>query len=272
MLDDFFMRALVAGIGIAAVTGPLGCFVVWQRMSYFGDTLAHAALLGVAISFLFEIGPEPAAFAVSGVIAVVLIFLERRTALPSDALLGLLSHGSLAVGLVALSLMPWVRTDVTGLLFGDILAVSAADIGVIYGVAAAILIVLYLIWRPLFAFAVDPGIARAEGLSPDRARLVFTLLLALLVAIAMKIVGILLITALLIIPAASARRFSTGPEMMAVLAALIGIISVVGGLNGSLVYDTPSGPSIIVASLVLFVISYAGGSVLAIVESRRREN
>lgn len=269
MLDDFFMRAIIAGIGIALIAGPLGCFVVWQRMSFFGDTLAHAALLGVAFSFLFDVGLVPAAFVVSVLIAGLLIILERRTALPSDALLGLLSHGALAIGLVALSQMPWVRVDVTGLLFGDILAVSKSDIAVIAGAVVLIAIGIFFIWRPLFAFAVDPGIAQAEGLSPERARVIFTILLALLVAVAMKIVGIILITALLIIPAASARRFSIGPEQMALYASLIGIVSVIAGLNGSMAYDTPSGPSIIVASLVVFVVCYVFGSLIALYEKRR---
>jgi zinc transport system permease protein len=255
MLDDFFMRAIVAGAGVALVTGPLGCFIVWRRMAYFGDTLSHAALLGVAIALLAEINITLAVFGISAVIALALLWLERRAELSADALLGLLSHSALALGLVAFAFMTWVRIDLMGLLFGDILAVSRTDIAIIYAGGAAVLAVLALIWKPLFAATVNPELAGAEGLNPDRANLVFMLLLAVVVAIAMKIVGVLLITALLIIPAATARRFAGGPETMAAGAAIVGVMSVVGGLFGSLQWDTPSGPTIVVAALILFTLS-----------------
>lgn len=255
MLDDFFTRALVAGIGVALVTGPLGCFIVWRRLAYFGDTLSHSALLGVALALLLEINMTLAVFVVSGSVSILLLFLQRRASLSSDSLLGLLSHSALALGLVCLAFMTWVRVDLMGFLFGDILAVSEVDILVIYGGGLTVLAVLMTIWRPLFAATVNRELAEAEGLRPDRANLIFMLLMALVIALAMKIIGVLLITALLIIPAATARRFSTGPEMMAVIAAVLGAMSVVGGLFGSLEWDTPSGPSIVVAALVLFVIS-----------------
>ncbi|QKV19318.1 metal ABC transporter permease [Oricola thermophila] len=255
MLNDFFVRAIVAGIGVALVTGPLGCFIVWRRLAYFGDTLSHAALLGVALAFLLEIDITLAVFSVSVVIAVALLWLQRRAGLSADALLGLLSHSALALGLVALAFMTWVRIDLMGLLFGDILAVSKTDIAVIYAGGAGVLAVLALIWKPLFAATVNPELAAAEGMGPDRVNFVFMLLLAVVVAIAMKIVGVLLITALLIIPAATARRFATGPEAMAVLAALAGVLAILAGLFSSLKWDTPSGPSIVVAALAFFILS-----------------
>lgn len=255
MLDDFFTRAMVAGIGVALVAGPLGCFIIWRRMAYFGDTLSHAALLGVALAFLLEINTTLAVFFVSAAVSISLLVLQRRASLSSDALLGLLAHSALALGLVVLAFMTWVRMDLMGLLFGDILAVSKTDIAVIAVGGLAVLGVLALIWHPLFAATVNLELAEAEGLEPDRANIVFMLLMATVIAISMKIVGVLLITAMLIIPAATARRFATGPEQMAVIAALIGAASVVGGLYGSLTWDTPSGPSIVVAALGLFVLS-----------------
>lgn len=255
MLDDFFTRALIAGVGLALVTGPLGCFVVWRRMAYFGDTMAHSALLGVALSLVFELNLMIGVFLVAALASLALLFLERRGALSTDALLGILSHSTLALGLVMVAFMTWVRVDLMGFLFGDILAVSRLDIAFIYGGGAAVLALLVMLWRPLLAATVNTDIAQAEGLSPGRSRFVFMLLMAAVIAIAMKIVGILLITALLIIPAATARRFAGGPEMMAGLAALIGALAVIGGLIGSLEFDTPSGPSIVVAALALFVLS-----------------
>ncbi len=255
MLDDFFTRALIAGIGVALVAGPLGCFIVWRRLAYFGDTLSHAALLGVALAFLFEVNVTAAVFAVSACISIALLLLQRGATLSADALLGLLAHASLALGMVVLAFMTWVRFDLMGLLFGDILAVSRTDLAVIWAGGAVVLGVLAAIWRPLFAATVNRELAEAEGLNPARANIVFMLLMAAVIAISMKIVGVLLITAMLIIPAATARRFASGPEQMAILAAVIGAAAVIAGLFGSLEWDTPSGPSIVVASLGLFLVS-----------------
>lgn len=255
MLDDFFLRAIIAGIGIAIVAGPFGCFIVWRRLAYFGDTLAHAALLGVALAFAFEVNITLAVFLFSGLIAIILLILQKHVNLSSDSLLGLLSHSSLALGLVVIGLMPWLRIDLTGLLFGDILSVSKTDIAIIYLGGLAILCVLILIWRSLFAITVNAQLAQAEGKNPEHINFIFMLLIACVIAISIKIVGVLLITAMLIIPAASARRFATSPEQMAVLAALIGSMSVISGLYGSLQWDTASGPSIVVTALAFFLIS-----------------
>jgi zinc transport system permease protein len=255
MLDDFFTRALIAGIGLALVAGPLGCFIVWRRMAYFGDTMAHSALLGVALAFLLNINLTLGVFIVAALVSVALIVLQRWNTLSTDALLGILSHSTLAIGLVLVAFMTWVRIDLMGFLFGDILSVSVTDIAVIWGGGAAVLLVLILTWRPLLAATVNDEVAEAEGLRPEVSRIVYMLLLAVVIAIAMKLVGVLLITSLLIIPAATARRLSVSPEQMAVLSALIGAVAVTGGLFGSLGYDTPSGPSIVVAALLLFVLS-----------------
>jgi zinc transport system permease protein len=255
MLDDFFTRALVAGIGVALVAGPLGCFIVWRRMAYFGDTMAHSALLGVALAYLFGVNLTAGVFAVAALVAIALLLLQRRGSLSADALLGILSHATLAVGLVLLAFMSWVRVDLMGFLFGDILSVTRADIVLVWLGGAAVLAVLAVLWRPLLASTVSAEIAEAEGLRPERARIAFMLLMAAVIAIAMKVVGILLITSLLIIPAATARRLAATPEQMAVLAALLGAVAVVGGLFGSLQWDTPSGPSIVVAALALFLVS-----------------
>lgn len=255
MLDDFFIRALLAGIGLALVVGPMGCFVVWRRMSYFGDTMAHSALLGVGLAFLLDVSLIAGVFAVAVAVSFILVFLQNRNALPTDALLGILSHSTLALGLVILAFMTWVQVDLLGFLFGDILAVSRTDLAVIYVGGALVLLALMAIWRPLLTATVNAEIAEAEGLNPERNKLIFMLIMASVIAMAMKLVGILLITALLIIPAATARRFSSGPEQMAVLASLIGACAVVAGLFGSLQFDTPSGPSVVVAALGIFLLS-----------------
>ena len=254
MLDDFFTRAIIGGIGVALVTGPIGCFIIWRRMAYFGDTLSHAALLGVALGLLMNINLTLSVFVVSVVVSLALMAMQKHASLSADALLGLLAHSSLAIGLVVLAFMTWIRFDLMGLLFGDILAISKTDIAVIYAGGFIVLTVLIWIWKPLFAMTVSPELAAAEGVKGEQANLIFMLLLAVIVAISIKITGVLLITAMLIIPAAAARRFASGPEQMAIIAALVGVAAVLAGLFGSLEFDTPSGPSIVVAALALFMV------------------
>lgn len=255
MLSDFFTRALIAGIGLAIIAGPMGCFIIWRRMAYFGDTMAHSALLGVALAILLDLNIMLAVFIVAVTIAILLLVLQRKQTLSADSLLGILSHATLAIGLVLMAFMTWVRFDLLSLLFGDILAVSTTDIIMIYSCGALILTFLILLWRPLLAATISEDIAQAENMRPELFRAIFMILLAALIAIAMKLVGILLITALLIIPAATARRFARSPEQMAILAAFLGALAVIAGLYGSLSYDTPSGPSIVVATICFFVIS-----------------
>ncbi len=255
MFDDFFIRALVAGIGVALVTGPLGCFVVWRRLSYFGDTLAHSALLGVTMAYTLDLNIAISVFLISSIIALLLIQLQKRTNLPGDALLGLLAHSSLAVGLVVIGFLTFIRFDIMGLLFGDILAVTTDDLFVIWTGGALILIVLKLIWKPLLASTVNYELAEAEGLNPDRAKAIFTILMAAVIAISIKMVGLLLITGMLIIPAAMARNISDSPQKMVLFSIIGGLLSVILGLYSSLEFNTSSGPSIIAAALILFILS-----------------
>lgn len=259
ILDDFVIRALLGGLGVAVVAGPLGCFVVWRRMAYFGDSLAHSALLGVALGFLLAVDPTLGILAVCVVFAISIVLLQEYRRLATDTLLGILSHAALSLGLVAISLTETLRLDLLGYLFGDILAVTVADIAWIYAGGVLVLVVLATIWRPLLAVTVHDEVARAEGVPAVAIRLLFTLLLALVIALSMKIIGILLITSLLIIPAAAARRFARTPEQMAVLASAIGGLSVTGGLLASLYWNTPSGPSVVVAAFTMFAVSQIAG-------------
>lgn len=217
--------------------------------------MAHSALLGVALAFLLNLDLTLGVFVVAAVVSVALVLLQRWNTLSTDALLGILSHSTLAIGLVLVAFMSWVRIDLIGFLFGDILSVNVPDIIVIYVGGALVLAVLIAMWRPLLAATVNAELAEAEGMRPEVTRIVYMLLLAVVIAIAMKLVGVLLITSLLIIPAATARRLSATPEQMAILAALIGALAVTGGLFGSLSYDTPSGPSIVVMALILFLVA-----------------
>ena len=255
MFDDFIIRAFVAGIGLALITGPLGCFIIWRRLSYFGDTIAHSALLGVVIAYAMNFNLILAVFAVSCFIALSLLFLQKRTNLPDDALLGLLAHSVLAIGLVLLGILSFIRIDLMGLLFGDILSVNITDVLFVWIGGSIVLIVLILIWRPLFAATVNLELAKAEGLNADLVNAIFTILIASVIAISIKIVGILLITGLLIIPAAASRNLSSTPIQMAIISSVIGLVSVVLGLQTSMIWNSPTGPTILAIALGVFILT-----------------
>ncbi len=262
VIDDFMVRALVAGVAVAVVAAPLGCFVVWRRMAYFGATLAHSALLGIALGLLLGVNLTLGVIGASVAVALMAALLQRQNLIGSDTLLGLLAHAGLAFGLIALSLVEGVRVDLMAYLFGDVLAVTSRDIAWIAGGGLLVLALLAVIWRPLLALTLNEELARAEGVPVAGAQIAFMLTLALTIAIAMKVVGVLLIVSLLIIPAAAARAFARTPEQMAVIAAAVGALSVAGGLAGSLAWDTPAGPSIVAAATVLFALSLAAGAVV----------
>ena len=254
MIDSFIINALLAGIALALVAGPLGCVVVWRRMAYFGDTLAHSALLGVALAVSAELLPIIGVVFIGVVLAALLFWLERRRELSPDTLLGILSHSALALGLIVFSLIqsriPGI--DLMAYLFGDILAVSHAEIAWMFGGTVFILSVFAWLWRPLIAISVNEDLARTDGVRVERVRFVFMLLLAMVIAAAIKVVGILLVTALLIIPAASARAFSSTPVKMAVLSTVVAIMAVFIGLAASFYQDLPAGPAIVVAAAAIF--------------------
>jgi zinc transport system permease protein len=255
-MDDFVLRAALAGLGVAAVTGPLGSFVVWRRMAYFGDTLAHGALLGVALGFLLGIELNLAVVVLCIALALVLVALQQQRFLASDTLLGIMSYSALSLGLVAFSFLETVRVDLLlAYLFGDILSVTTGDLAWIYGGAALVLLSLVLLWRPLLAITVHEELAQVDGVNLPATRAAFMLLVALVIAVAMKVVGVILIGALLILPAAAARRFARTPEAMAALAALAGALAVIGGLEASLRWDLPAGPAIVLVASALFLLS-----------------
>ncbi|MFC7703227.1 metal ABC transporter permease [Plastorhodobacter daqingensis] len=261
MLDDFLMRAALAGMAVAFATGPLGCFVVWRRMAYFGDATAHAAILGVALALAFSVSVYAGTLVVALLMALTVASLSGR-GWTMDTTLGVLAHSALAFGLVAVSFLPNVRVDLTAYLFGDILAVSRLDLAVIAAGAATVVALLIWRWQALLTATLSEDLAHASGLRPGRERLVLTVALALVVAVALKVVGALLIAAMLIVPAATARSLSRTPEAMAAFAVVIGVIAVLGGLGASLQWDTPAGPSIVAVAAVLFALSVALGSAL----------
>ncbi|MAU50805.1 MAG: hypothetical protein CMN17_00155 [Roseovarius sp.] len=257
MLDDFLVRAALAGLGVALAAAPLGSFVVWRRMAYFGDATAHAAILGVALALGFSVSVFAGALVMSLVMATAVSTLSGR-GFAMDTMLGVMAHSALAFGLVGVSFLSGVRIDLMAYLFGDILAVSRGDLAVIWGGAALVLALLAWRWQALLTATLSPDLAHASGIDPRREQLVLTLALAVVVAVAIKVVGVLLIAALLIVPPAAARPLSGTPERMAALAALIAAVSALGGLGASFRFDTPTGPTIVCVAALIFAMVTLG--------------
>ncbi|MDR6266807.1 MULTISPECIES: metal ABC transporter permease [Rhodobacterales] len=251
MLDDFMMRATLAGVGVAFAAAPLGCFVVWRRMAYFGDATAHASILGIALSLALSISVFSGAMLVALLMALTVNMLTGR-GYAMDTLLGVMAHSALAFGLVAVSFLSGIRIDLMAYLFGDILAVSRVDLSVIWGGAALVVALIGWRWSSLLTATLNEDLAYASGINPKREQLVLTLALAITVAVAIKVVGVLLIAAMLIIPAAAARPLSRTPEGMALVAAGIGSVSALVGLRAAYVLDAPAGPSIVCVAALIF--------------------
>ncbi|WCE28771.1 zinc ABC transporter permease subunit ZnuB [Vibrio sp. SCSIO 43137] len=252
---DILLPALFAGIGLAIIAGPLGSFVVWRKMAYFGDTLAHASLLGLALGFLLDVNLYLALVVCCLALALILVALQKQQTVGTDTLLGILAHSALSLGLVAVSFLDNVRIDLMSYLFGDLLSVSISDIYFIYLGVIIVGAILYYFWQPMLSSTVSEELALVEGVNVSLIRLILMMLIGLVIAVGMKFVGALIITSLLIIPAATARKFSATPEQMAILSSAIGTVSVVLGLAMSWHYDTPTGPSVVVSAAALFMLS-----------------
>jgi zinc transport system permease protein len=265
-MEPFLIRAFAAGLGVALIAAPLGCFVVWQRMAYFGETVAQASLIGIALGLALQADLTASALMASALIALLLVVLARQKVVPLDALLGLLAHAALAVGVIGTSLARGPSIDLMGYLFGDIFAVAPADLWWVFAGGAVVLAALALIWRPLLAMSIHEELAAAEGVHSELIKGIFVVLLAIVIAVAIKVVGILLAIAFLIMPAAAARPLSATPERMAMLAAGIAVLGVLAGLQLSLSYDVPGGPSIV---LVLAIISAASLAVTVVWKAAR---
>ena len=254
-MEDFFLRALAGGIGVALASGPVGCFVVWRRMAYFGTALAHTVLLGVALGLLLEIEPTVAVLGMCLLFAGGLAVLERQQLVSLDTLLGVLAHMAFALGLVVIAFMERVRVDLIGYLFGDILSVGAVDLWLIFTTAAGVAAVIAWQWRNLLSMTVNSDLAAVEGVPVERVGLLLVFLLAMVIAVGMKIVGMLLVVALVIIPAAAARRIAATPERMVGVATIVGVVAVTAGLFGSLEWNLPAGPAIVLVASAVFLAS-----------------
>jgi len=252
--DPFIIRGILAGIAVALISGLVGCFVVWRRMSYYGESIAHSSLLGVGLGILMGIGINLGVIFTCLLFGILFLWLQQSKVLSSDTLLGVLAHLALSVGVIVIS-MNRVKIDIHSFLFGDILTVTQNDLWGMYLAVLVVVIIICLNWSSLLLVTIDEDLAKAEGVNPLFINLLLTSILTIVVAVSIQIIGLLLITSMLIIPAAASRRLVNSPETMAVVATVIGILSVIMGIFLSVEIDAPSGPSIVVVSAVLFFLS-----------------
>ena len=261
MLEPFLLRALAAAIGIAVIAAPLGALVVWNRMAYFGETVAQASLLGVALGLALQVDLTLSVVLVALAVAGLLMLLGRQKAVPLDSILGLTHHGTLALGVIATAMLKGPSVDLMGYLFGDIFAVTRQDLVWIYLGGAGVLAVVARLWQPLLRLAVHDELAAAEGVNPNLVRGLFMALLAVTIALTIKVVGILLAIAFLIVPVVAARPLAATPERMVLLTALVSVVSVAIGLALSANFDVPGGPGIVLVMAVIAGISVAVAAV-----------
>ena len=256
MSEPFILRALAAGIGVAIIAGMIGCFVVWRRMAYFGDSLAHSALLGIALGLATGLGTNIATIIVCFAFALSLLWLQQKKVLATDTLLGILAHSALSVGIIVIGTLEQ-RVDLHAYLFGDILTVGMEELWWIYIGGAIVLTLLLLNWESLVLMTIDEDLAIADNVRVFLMHLLLMLLMTIVVAVSIRVVGILLITSMLIIPAATAKQLVRSPEAMAITASILGVIAVVGGIYASIQLDTPSSPSIVAMATVLFIVLFS---------------
>ncbi|MDX2288240.1 MAG: metal ABC transporter permease [Hyphomicrobiaceae bacterium] len=247
MIEPFLLKAFAAGAGLAVLTAPLGSVVVWSRMAYFGEAVAHAGLIGIALALSTGLDRTLAVLLVTLAASGLLLLLGRQNLVPLDSVLGLIHHGSLSLGIIAAAMLAGPGVDLQGYLFGDIFAVSETDLALLAALGLVVGLAMWHLWQPLLRIALDPDLAAAEGVPRERVRLAFTIVLALAVALAVKFVGVLLVIAFLVVPAVAARPFAASPEQMVWLASGIGIGAVLAGLSVSLAWDAPGGPAIVLA-------------------------
>ncbi len=250
-MDEFIIQIIIAAIGISLITSALGCFVIWKKMAYFGDSLAHASLLGIAIGILFSIDINLMILATTILFAVILGFLQNRNFLSNDALLGILAHGGISLAMIIIS-FSHANFDLEGFLFGSLLFVENKDILLIYLALFIIYPIIFLNWQKFILLTLNSDIACSMGINPAKYRMIFTILIALTITITIKITGVLLVTSLLIIPASISRIISKSPNQMLLFSTIISVFSSILGSILSYQFDLILGPTIITITIIIF--------------------
>jgi zinc transport system permease protein len=256
-LDDFLVRSVIAGLIMVAIAAPMGCLMVWQRLAFLSDTLGHAAVMGVGLGLLLEVTPVFGVLAVALLIVFSLNRVNSFNSALSETTLAIISHTGLAGGIILVGLLPAQAVNLEAILFGDLLATTRADLTRLLITTAVLLLLLLHHWRSFVAVSVSREIAQAEGIEVRKVQLLMYIMIALLVAVMMKVMGVLLIAAMLVIPTSSARLFSRSPEQMVAVSALYGLGALAGGISSSFHFDWQTGPAIVVSATMLLLITLA---------------
>jgi len=256
-LDDFLVRSVIAGLIMVAIAAPMGCLMVWQRLAFLSDTLGHAAVMGVGLGLLLEVTPVFGVLAVALLIVFALNRVNSFNSALSETTLAIISHTGLAGGIILVGLLPAQAVNLEAILFGDLLATTRADLTWLLITTVVLLLLLLHHWRSFVAVSVSREIAQAEGIEVRKVHLLMYIMIALLVAVMMKVMGVLLIAAMLVIPTSSARLFSRSPEQMVAVSALYGLGALAGGISSSFHFDWQTGPAIVVSATLLLLITLA---------------
>ncbi|KDB19613.1 metal ABC transporter permease [Wolbachia endosymbiont of Glossina morsitans morsitans] len=255
LTQDFFINSLVAVVVISLVTGALGSFMIWQRLSYLGDSLSHSSLLGVALALIFEISPSLSIMLIAITFAI-LLSLNFNRLYSADTILNIVTNVVLSSSLILMSFLPSGNNSIISSLFGDILTLDQSDIVLIFLTSAVVTLILIFRWRYWLMISINQDLAVVEKINVNFVRLEFLITLAIFIAIAAKLIGILLVAAFLLIPAASARLISKTPMEMIIVATVFSVISGISGLMLSASFDLLTGPAIILVAAVYLIIAY----------------
>jgi zinc transport system permease protein len=243
LLDDFVLRASLAGLIMVVIAAPMGCLMVWQRLAFLSDTLGHAAVLGVGVGLLLQVQPIFGVLAVALVIVFSLSRVGNFDSALSETTLAIISHTGLAGGIILVGILPGPGVNLEAILFGDLLATSKSDLLSLLLTTSLLVVLLLRNWRAFVAVSVSREIAQAEGVEVRRVQLL------------MKVMGVLLIAAMLVIPTSSARLFSRSPEQMVLISGFYGLAALAGGMASSFHFDWQTGPAIVLSATLLLLLT-----------------
>lgn len=253
--QDFFINSLIAVITISLVTGALGSFMIWQRLSYLGDSLSHSSLLGIALALMFKVS-LPISIMLIAIMFAILLSLNFNKLYSADTILNIVTNVVLSLSLILMSFLPSSNNSIVDSLFGDILTLNCSDIMLVLLTSIVVTLIVVFRWNHWLMISINQDFAMVEKININLVRLEFLVTLAIFIAISAQLIGILLIAAFLLIPAASARLISKTPMQMVLIATVFSLISGISGLILSAGFDLLTGPAIILASAVYLICAY----------------
>ena len=252
---DFMQRALIAAALVGLIAPLIGVFLVQRRLALLGDGMGHVALMGVGLAFLLGTAPVPTAMVTAALGAFLIEFIRNRSRTAGDVALALLFYGGIAGGVLFASLAPGkASSSLNSYLFGSLSTVATGDIWALVALAVTVLVILAVFGRELFAVSLDPDIAQVQGIRVRVMSTLMAVLAAIVVVVGMRVVGLLLVSAIMIVPVAAAQQLTRSFRSTAVIAVIIGLVACIAGLAGSFYIEVPPGPAIVILALACFAV------------------